>query len=246
MAHNKFTEFLESHGLGSLAEKYESFFGCSSEPKNDEILTRYVLANIELKHKYAKELFRRALEDNEVVLMRDIKDSRLYSFLLYRLYVHILNAPIMLDGEESLRSTAMNILGINQYSHIETGCYLEGYSILCHDEHVPVRMSPGSELFHPGYRLFTINLLCFRDKQVAIGYRTDGFAPKNMLCHKGCRPLGVRKDAQGREWFLMKAGMEWSDDHSAIFSSFPEGDATIEICDWINEYDVRVIFRANI
>ena len=229
--HDKLTDFLLSKEMDALAKKYEAFFGNSSGPQYDGILTGCVLANVELKHKYAKELFRRVLEENMVVLMRDIKDSRLYSLLLYRLYVHILSAPIMPNGEESLRNTAMNILGIDQHCHIEQGCYLKGYYILCNDEHVPVRMSPGSELFHPGYRLFTINLLCFRDKQVLLGYRMDCSTPRNILFHKGCKTLGIRKDAHGREWFLMEAGMEWSDDHTAIFSTFTDGDATVEICD---------------
>ncbi len=198
------------------------------------------------KHEYAKELFRKVVENNRVILMRDIQDSRLYSLLLYRLYVHILNAPIMPDGEETLRATAMNILGINQHYHIGRGCYLEGYCISCNDEHAPVRMSPGSELLYPVYRLFTINLLCFSDRKAVLGYRTDGFTPRDIPCHKGCRPLGIRTDAQGHEWFLLEASMEWSDDHTAIFSTSTEGDATIEICDWINEHDVRVIFRSDI
>ncbi len=249
MKEHKLTRYLPSNDgiFDSTRMRYERFFSYSSEMNvYDEKLTDNVFASVSFKHKHAKELFDMVLKKQGVVLMRELTDVRLYSLLLYRLYVYIHNCPIDPNKEDDLRSIATSIIGLqNGGCHIEEGCYLKGYCLYTNDMYAPVRMSPGGEMFHPGYRLFTINLLCFREREVMLGIRGDGFIP-TTLYHKGCKPVGVKKDAQGQAWLLMRAGMAWSDDHTAIFSNWADGNATLEICDWLSENDVRVIFRADI
>ncbi len=249
MEEHELTKFLKAKGKSALAKQYESFFGYSSDfNKFDESLTNGVFTNVALKHEYAKELFTRVVQKKEPlnVFARDLTDSRLYSFMLYRLYVYILNFPINPNAEDDLRWLALSIIDLHNGYHLETGNYLKGYCLYSDDIFAPVRMGSGGMMFHPGYRLFTINLLCFRDREVLIGIRGDGFIPHGTLYHKGCKAVGVKEDAQGRKWLLMRASMEWSDDNTAIFSNGAEGDATLEICDWVNKNDVRVIFRADI
>ncbi len=246
MEQYKLTEFLESEGSDSMATRYESFFGYSSDDNTfDEMLTNDVFANVAFKHKYAKELFNKVLTRKKVVLTQYLTDSRLYSLLLYRLYVYILNSSIEPNKEDDIRKI-ISIIGLNNGYHLELGSYLKGYCLYSDDLFAPVRMTSGDELLHPGHRLFTINLLCFREREVLLGIRGDGFIPRCTRYHKGCKPIGIKEDARGRKWLLMRACMTWSDDHTAIFSNETDGDATLEICDWVNENDVRVIFRADI
>ncbi|MCM1139027.1 MAG: hypothetical protein NC453_10710 [Muribaculum sp.] len=231
-------DFLILEGKADLLKKYEHFFDICTDQEYDYTLSRDVLANIDFKHSFAKYIVNRQKEGNWLLLSpNESQDFRLDSFIAYYAMVKILNGSVETEEENGLKY----LLGIESYYN---GCYLPGLSGNAHHAYLPVRMRPGGGL-QLGYRLFVINLMCFRDKKFVMGCRCDSGPITRMKYNKGCSPLGRRTDSQGREWTVFQVDASMSDDFTAIFSNFLDGDGTVEICDWVNDKDVRVVFRAN-
>ena len=112
-------------------------------------------------------------------------------------------------------------------------------------EEAIVTMRPEDD-FYRGYRFFIINLQCFTSKRFVIGFRTDtGPVRGPMKCYKGCRPAGIGKAYDGSEWNLMECDNSLSDDNLAVICNTLDGEGTVEVCDWINDNNQRVVFRQN-
>lgn len=231
-------DFLILERKTDLLKEYEYFFDICTDQEYDSHLTRDVLANIDFKHRFAKYIVDRQKDGDWLLLTsNESTDFRLDSFIAYYAMVKMLNS--------SVETYELN--GLKYLLDIESDykeCYFPGLSGNAHHSYLPVRMSPGGGL-QIGYRLFVINLMCFRDKKFVMGCRCDSGPVISMKYNKGCSPLGRRTDSQGREWTIFQVDASVSDDFTAIFSNFLDGDGTVEICDWVNDKDVRVVFRAN-
>lgn len=239
-----FIKFLEEKNLKPQAREFEQYFNCSLDEKYNANMAR-LLTDVAIKHEFAKWIVAKVVNDKYAYFTGYV-DARLYSMVLYSVWTTILNADMnAMDKEEARRILNQINLGSNIYTNIDTGCYLKGYTIHYNHHLVPVRMQPGA-CIHPGYRLFIVNMLCFRDKKVVIGCRCDLGIIRSTTYHKGCRPIGVREDSKGRNWGLMELNADLTDDNLAIFSNALDGDGTMEVCDWVNEYDVRIIYRTDI
>ena len=57
--------------------------------------------------------------------------------------------------------------------------------------------------------------------------------------------MGTGRGIDGQEWNLIECDDDLSDDNLAIISNQLDGDGTIEICDWIDDKNQRVIFKCN-
>lgn len=231
-------DFLILEGKVDLLKEYEYFFDICTEQEYDSCLTRVILANIDFKHRFAKYIVNRQKDGDWLLLSpNESQDFRLDSFIAYFAMVKMLNGSVEIDEVNGLKY----LLGIESYYD---GCYLPGLSGNPHHSYMPVRMRPGGGL-QIGYRLFVINLMCFKSKKFVMGCRCDSGPIIQMKYNKGCSPLGKRTDSQGREWTIFQVDASMSDDYTAIFSNFLDGDGTVEICDWVNDNDVRVVFRTD-
>lgn len=240
-----FIDFLRQNNLVEEAAMYESFFNdCYATPYIPE-LTSGVLANVALKHRFAKFIVEKCAADE--IYIEPINDRRLMSMVIYYVYVRILNAaeePGAGKAEQLLQNAGCGWFGV---SHDSYGS-IAGYEIYpssdkAQTDLMPVDMRYGGHSFHAGWNTFTVNLLCFRDKKVTLGLRCDFGSLPSVICHKGCRPLRHQTDSEGNRWFLLEADTALTDDCTAVFSSPIEKDFAIEIADWVSSADRRVIFR---
>jgi hypothetical protein len=232
--------FLDENGLNQWTERFEQFYEFSCEKDYDEELSKNVIANVSLKHRLAKWIVHDImLGEGKFLVEREICDYRFYSMILYYLWTFVLNKPEMdiYDAKEMLTCFQTEI-------HVGKGIYLDGVTISSSDRLSPVIMKSGGD-FHPSYRNFIVNMLCFASDKFVLGCRCDSGCVNSMRYHKGCKPLGQRLDSHGRKWTVFMIDRTLSDDFTAIFSNLLDGDGTLEVCDWIADNDVRVIYRQN-
>ena len=231
-------DFLISEGKVELIKEYGNFLDMCSDKEYELSLTEGMLANIDFKHRFAKYIVKRQEEGDWIMLdSYGVRDHRLSSFIAYFAVIRLLNFKLSVQKIEGLKY----LLRINSCFE---GCYLSGLSLNeCHS-YMPVVMSPGGG-FQQGYRMFVINLLCFRHRKLLMGCRCESGPIQKMKYNKGCYPHGIRKDSQGRGWTIFQVDASLTDDYTAIFSNFLDGDGTVEICDWVGDTDIRIIFRSN-
>lgn len=231
-------DFLISEGKTESLKVYDQFFDFCSEQQYDPLLTTEILANIDFKHRFAKYIVNRRMDGMWLLLSpNDDQDFRLCSFIAYYSMVKLLNRSL---DEQQLNNLKFSL----DLKSIRKGTYLPGYCVNEVTPYMPVIMRPGGS-FQRGYRMFVINLLCFRDRKFMMGCRCDSGPVIGLKYHKGCCPIGEKTDDLGRKWTVFQVDASLTDDYTAIFSNFLDGDGTIEICDWINASDVRVVFRSN-
>lgn len=233
-------DYLRLHGQEKEYHHFEEFFKGWSDQEFDLTLTKNILANTDFKHRLAKYIVRSIMYDDRYYYIPDYAtDLRLQCFIAYYLVKEILNSQPKLN--ECTEQTLKSLIGVGG---IANGEYLPGYAFNPNEWISPVRMQPGEGL-HPGYRNFIINLLCFNSSKFVMGCRCDSGPVLHMKFHKGCSPLGYRKDKEGNSWTLFNIDKTLTDDCTAIFSNGLEGDGTVEVCDWVSDQDVRVVFRCN-
>lgn len=231
--------FLISDGKEDLLKHFEEFFSISDEKEYDAALTSKLLANVDFKHRFAKYIiWCQGNPGTNFFLGSNCEpDFRLSSFIAYYGMVRLMNFKLEAEEERNLKF----LLGLQNYSD---GIYLPGLSGNASYEFMPVKMRPGGE-FQCGYRLFVVNMMCFRDKKFVMGCRCDSGPIRRMKYNKGCRPLGLKEASKGQLWTLFQVDADLSDDFTAIFSNFLDGDGTVEVCDWVSDSDVRVVFRCD-
>lgn len=205
---------------------------------NHEV-TSQVFANLHFKKQLAQKIVNSVLYGNygsysEYDLMKDSMDSRLRSLIKYYLSVEILGNPDL--PEETIRKA---------FPNFSRNPWIKGWSILDISDEAIVKMRPCDPLYQ-GYRFFVINMLCFTSDRFILGFRTDsGPVRSPMKYYKGCKPLGIKASSAGVEWNTILFDRSLSDDHIAIFSNMLDGEGAIEICDWLSDYNQRVIFRSS-
>ncbi|MCM1111566.1 MAG: hypothetical protein NC336_10190 [Clostridium sp.] len=244
LIHEYLRDFLVASGKEDLLRRYEDFLKLWIDTPFDRTLTTELLGNIDFKHRFAKYVVgRTAGEDNYLTLDR-LGDARLASFVAYYAAVRLLGGGDTADEAATGRLRSLLGVGGNDYYNTDSG-YLPGAKFnLPANPFVPVYMTPGGGL-QTGYRLFVVNLLCFRSNRFAMGCRCDSGPVLDQKYNKGCAPIGIETDAAGRRWTLFKVDAALTDDCTAVFSNGLDGDGTVEICDWVSPADVRVVFRTN-
>lgn len=206
-----------------VAKKYTDFCSFLYDKEGyNTLLTSSVFTNLSFKKELAKKIVNAILDnefhDPDLVDLCNSLDVRLRCLISYYWAVNQFN------GE---RSHQTNIFNINN------------------KEYEIVKMRPGDNLFQ-GYRCFIVNMLCFTANKFILGFRTDsGPVSHGMKYFKGCRPLGIRADHNGSKWNLILFDRSLTDDYSAIFSNFLDGDGTIEMCDWLSDHHQRLIYRCS-
>lgn len=231
-------DFLKGEGRDGLWQEYEAFFDHWPSVEYDAALTRAVFGSVDFKHRFAKYVVGRICDGD--LLYESFTDARLSSFLRYYAVVKLLNGDI---GEERAVRLMEYLGSPNRFG---MGNYLPGRTIYPRENDVcmPVTMQPGGGL-HVGYRLFTVNMLCFKASRFVMGCRCDSGPVMGMRYHKGCSPLGVGTDSYGGKWTLFNVDTALTDDNTAVFSNGLDGDGTVEVCDWVSDRDVRVVYRAD-
>lgn len=222
-----------------MITQFEDFFKLWKDVEFDEVLLRGVLANADLKHGLAKYIVERIVyHDDYYLRQHNNVDVRLQCFVSYYLVKEILNTGMDVEKAQELATGSIGDCRIGK------GCYLPDLTFSSLDSSVPVRMCPGVDI-HLGYRTFIVNLLCFNSKKFLMGCRCDSGPVIAMKYHKGCKPVGIRKGANGIEWTVFQVDRDLTDDNTAVFSNGLDGDGTIEVCDWISDAEQRVVFREN-
>lgn len=199
---------------------------------NHEV-TSQVFANLHFKKQLAKKIVNSVLYGNYGSYSEyDSMDSRLRSLIKYYLSVEILGNPDLPEG--TIRKA---------FPNFSRNSWIKGWSIFDKSDEAIVKMRPCDPLYQ-GYRFFVINMLCFTSDRFILGFRTDsGPVRSPMKYYKGCKPLGIKASSAGVEWNTILFDRSLSDDHIAIFSNMLDGEGAIEICDWLSDYNQRVIFR---
>ncbi len=221
--------YLVANGDTRTAEEYSAFCQRAKRCLGEESvyssnLTSRVFANIDLKKAMAKKIVSDMMDKRNLYVESCFMDSRLRALVDYYF------ARELFSPDPTVAETARN--AIERYSKCNKG---PGGAV--------VIMRSEDEMYD-GYRFFIINMLCFTANRFAIGFRTDGGPVREtMTYYKGCRPLGVRAASNGVEWNLIECDASLSDDNFAVFSNLLDGDGTIEICDWINDGNQRIVFR---
>lgn len=231
-------DYLQSMNQENKFEELSYFLSLCDEKEYDPALTKYFLANIDFKHKFAKYIVNRIVLQN-VYFHDKILDARLDSLIQYQVCTKLFNSDLR---ETSSAHLIRSFVKLYFWDSVKQKNF---ESVMLESENVPVKMQPGGV-----WRLFTVNLLGFVASKFIMGIRVcwnESSKPVNwMKYHKGCSPAGVRRDSKGQEWTLFKIDASLTDDFTAQFSNGLEKDGIIEICDWVSDSDVRVIFRTEI
>ncbi|MBR5170257.1 MAG: hypothetical protein IKW85_06780 [Muribaculaceae bacterium] len=232
-------DYFGAKGDARPAEDYSAFCEWIHDPREfSEGLTSGVFANLELKKAMAKRIVNDMMRGGWGYGESGIIDQRLRALVTY-----YFNVALFSQDPEVAASAAD---AIRRYRHHNHQMNIDLDDKVIKSDPSPdaiVTMRPEDD-FYRGYRLFIINMLCFTSSRFVIGLRTDGGPVSGpMKYYKGCRPLGIGTAKDGLAWNLVECNNALSDDHQAILSNALDGDGTIEICDWINDDNQRIIFR---
>lgn len=224
--YNYFVAKNDTHTAEEYLEFCDSAHRLNGQAVYSNNLTSKVFSNLDLKKSMAKKIVSDMMNKRDHYLESRLIDRRLRALVNYYFAIELYSP------DPKIAETAHNAL--EKFSH--------DYK---HSEEAVVTMRNGDELYD-GYRFFIINMLCFAAKRFAIGFRTDsGPVSGPMTYYKGCRPLGVRTANNGEKWNLIECDCSLSDDNIAVVSNLLDGEGTIEICDWVNDDNQRVIFRCD-
>lgn len=239
MENKKMIQFLQGFfaAEGDMHSAAEYADWVCDERQFDDGITSRVFANVKLKKAMAKAIVSNLLAGDLdwMPYIHHCMDARLRLLVKYYLSVAVLNDNSL---PEDKVKRAVEICSNEPHK-----VHFNGRSIIDDSTEAIVKMPPGDG-FYSGYRFFVVNMLCFTTTRFVIGMRTDSGPVRHaMKYYKGCRPLGMRKDSDGKEWNLIECDTALSDDSLAIFSNQLDGDGTIELCDWLNPSQQRIILR---
>lgn len=237
-------EYFNGKGDSPFAEDYTAFCDWIHDHRDfSREITSGVLTNLDLKKSMAKKIVSDMMNGSDEYREQEIIDNRLRSLVTYYFSVMLFSqdarmAESAAGAYRKYRSPELD------FSITDNG-WLSGKCIVDHTGKAVVTMRPGDFLYS-GYRFFVINMQCFASSRFMIGMRTDGGIVRGpMKCYKGCSPAGIGKAYDGSEWNLMECDNSLSDDNLAIIYNTLDGEGTVEVCDWINDDNQRVVFRQN-
>lgn len=233
---NEIYEFISQNTTPDIAKQYADFCDwIHSDSVFNPLVTSSVFASLDFKKKLAKKIVNDLLYENNykigLLLKLNSLDVRLLSLVNYYLAVEILNHN---DLPETTVQKART-----RYSRAS---YIKGWQIDDNSPEAIVKMRPNDTLYQ-GYRFFLVNMLCFTAEKFVLGVRTDSGPVSPMKYYKGCKPLGRKTSSDGITWDTILFDRSLSDDHVAVFSNELDGDGTIEMCDWLSDYNYRIIYR---
>ncbi len=235
------SKYFAAKGDAHTADDYLAFSDWIHDHREcSKNLTSGVFANIDLKKAMAKRIVSDMMNRRNDYAESAVIDRRLRALINYYFNIELFSQ------KPEVSKAAADAMGRYRKPGSQMAIDLsDSVTIVDRSEEAIVTMRPNDD-FYRGYRLFIINMLCFTSSRFEIGFRTDtGPVRGPMKYYKGCRPLGTGRSSDGQEWNLIECDVALSDDHLAIISNQLDGDGTIEICDWIDDKNQRVIFRCN-
>lgn len=235
------SNYFAAKGDAHTAQDYFAFSDWIHDHREcSKDLTSGVFANIDLKKAMAKKIVSDMMNHRGDYAESGIMDRRLRALVNYYFNIQLFSQ------DPEVAQAAADALGRYRKPGNQMVINLsDSVTIADPSEEAIVTMRPEDD-FYRGYRFFIINLQCFTSRRFVIGFRTDtGPVRGPMKYYKGCRPMGTGRGINGQEWNLIECDDALSDDNLAIISNQLDGDGTIEICDWIDDKNQRVIFRCN-
>lgn len=233
--------YFGAKGDTRTAEDYLAFSDWIHDDRQyDGNITSEVFANIDFKKAIAKKIVSDMMNDKDIFVQSSIMDKRLRALVTYYFSIELFSE------DPKVAESAAKAISHYRGKHNQINMDLPGRVIVSDpSDDAIVTMRPGDDLYR-GYRIFVVNLMCFTSSRFVLGFRTDGGPVRgSMKYYKGCRPIGIGQANNGAEWNLIECDSSLSDDNLAIISNELDGDGTIEMCDWLNDKNQRIIFRCN-